>query len=97
MHSSHHHGHAGPDHHVHDHGGAPRANAARESASLGSPATHGHAHDHAHAGHARTGAAHATAVAPAFSALRLSLARRLGIAAAASALIWAGVFWAMPS
>jgi hypothetical protein len=40
------------------------------------------------------GAAHAAAVAPGFSLLRLSAGGRLVIAAALSGLIWLGVLWA---
>lgn len=62
---------------------------------------HGHAHGHAH-GHDHThdhahGHAHDPGLihAPGLSLLRLSVAARLAGAAALSALLWAGVLWAL--
>ena len=40
------------------------------------------------------GAAHAAAIGPAFSLLRLSLKARVGIAVALTALVWIAVYWA---
>ena len=61
-------------------------------------------HDHSH--HRRSGrrvgagadaligAAHAAAIGPSFSLLRLSLKARLAIAVALTALVWIAVYWA---
>lgn len=55
--------------------------------------SHGHAHPHGH----DHGHAHDPAVIrpPGPSLLRASAAARLGLAAALSALIWGGVWWAL--
>jgi len=55
--------------------------------------THAHAHPHAH----DHGHAHDPALIrpPGFSLLRARATTRLGLAAALSALIWAGVRWAL--
>lgn len=54
---------------------------------------HDSEHDHGHAHHATH--AHGAARAAPFSLLRVSAFERLAGAAALSALIWAGVWWAL--
>lgn len=66
---------------------------------------HAHGHDHGHGDHGHAlqpprpapvlGAARAMPVVPAPSLMQLSVPRRLAGAALLSALIWAGVWWAM--
>lgn len=58
---------------------------------------HGHSHDHSHGhGHDASAAIRAPRpVKPGFSLFRLSAPARLGGAAAASLLVWAGVIWAL--
>jgi len=58
---------------------------------------HGHAHDHAHDHRPAGEAGRGPAPAPerALSLLRMSAAQRLAGACALSALVWAGVIWAL--
>ena len=56
--------------------------------------SHSHAHDHSH-GHAHAPSAPHPPMALSPSFMRLSLASRLGIAFAASAVLWAAVWLAM--
>lgn len=61
---------------------------------------HGHVHQFGHAHHhhhGQTASADKSALAapPALSMLRMSLGARLAVATCLSALIWAGVYWAM--
>ncbi|MDR3376750.1 MAG: hypothetical protein P4L98_23780 [Ancalomicrobiaceae bacterium] len=63
-------------------------------------AEHDHGHHHRSGRRAGVGpdaligAAHAAAVGPAFSLLRLSLKARLAIAVGLTALVWIAVYWA---
>ncbi len=66
--------------------------------SHGHDRAHGTAHAHDHPGHEAMHETHrhgAASMAPAFSLIGVSLAGRLGIAAALSMAIWAAVAWAL--
>lgn len=59
------------------------------------PHAHSHGHAHHHAGHSHDASSPHPPAALAPSFLRLSLGARLGIAALASAVLWAAVWLAM--